>query len=634
MRYLLLILTLSANLCFCQGLAPTANDSLYRAIEIYPDSVELRQSLIHSLLFRSPEEALESIKEGIIVAKKADNLEALADIHSKLGIWHDVHGGSSDSVFHYFNLARTEFLKIGNRVGFADASNNLGFAYSRRSLYKQALPLYQKALEIYDSLKLLDKSASANMNIGIIYQSNNEIDKALAKYKEALEHYGSGQINRLNYKPLSNIATIYNRQEKYDSAIEIYSKLIVFADSTQDFRGLAIFHNNLATSFMEKGYFEKALATSESSLEYKRTLKDTVGMVASLNTTATIYQKTGDHRNAVLLANQGLELNRKVRIPGDQLELLKILAESNLEIGQHQKSAKYFRQYVVLKDSLDREQKQKEISEIMEKYETAQREKEISELELKNQQTELENQTSANQRNLLLLISIVLVVISILLFILFRTRTKSNAIISKSLSEKETLLKEIHHRVKNNLQVVSSLLSMQSRFIKDKEALGAVNEGQARVESMALIHQKLYQETNLSGVKAKEYIEDLAETLRQSYATDTEIEFDFEVDDLTIDVDTIIPIGLILNELICNSLKHAFPEESEGKISILLKKLEDELKLQVSDNGVGDSSSPNSKNSFGKILIDSLAAKLKATLTIDSTVGTSTILNIKKYKLV
>jgi two-component sensor histidine kinase len=149
---------------------------------------------------------------------------------------------------------------------------------------------------------------------------------------------------------------------------------------------------------------------------------------------------------------------------------------------------------------------------------------------------------------------------------------------------------------------------------------------------MALIHQKLYQENHLAGVKSKEYIEDLAETLRNTYALHTDIEFQYDVDDLIIDVDTIIPLGLILNELICNSLKHAFPEQKRGIIRIELKEKDQKLILKVCDNGVG--MIPSEGTSFGIVLIESLAQKLKATIETHTNNGTCTQVTISHYKLV
>ena len=152
------------------------------------------------------------------------------------------------------------------------------------------------------------------------------------------------------------------------------------------------------------------------------------------------------------------------------------------------------------------------------------------------------------------------------------TDRKRSEKIKASLEEKEILLREIHHRVKNNLQIISSLLRLQSRHIKDKKYTEMIKESQNRIKSMALVHEKLYQSENLANIKFNEYIKVLAHELVQSYGANTDrIAVELDVDEIFLDIDTAIPCGLIINELVSNALKHAFPNEREGEIKITLR---------------------------------------------------------------
>src|SRR5690625_930343 len=152
---------------------------------------------------------------------------------------------------------------------------------------------------------------------------------------------------------------------------------------------------------------------------------------------------------------------------------------------------------------------------------------------------------------------------------------QKNEQISKTLRKKDILLKEIHHRVKNNLQVISSLLSLQSRQLESPQAREAMQSSRNRIKSMALIHQKLYQDEDLIGVEIAEYIDKLMLSLVKSYQTSTEnIEIKTDIDSMKLEVDTIIPIGLIINELISNSFKYAFDAQKGGKLQVTLKKQE------------------------------------------------------------
>jgi PAS domain S-box-containing protein len=161
--------------------------------------------------------------------------------------------------------------------------------------------------------------------------------------------------------------------------------------------------------------------------------------------------------------------------------------------------------------------------------------------------------------------------------------------IKASLGEKEVLLREIHHRVKNNMQVIISLLRLQSDKIGDKRYVDMLKESQSRIKSMALIHEKLYQTKDFANIDFHEYIKDLANSLFVSNAVNPDkIALNLEIKDISLGLDYAIPCGLIINELVLNSLKHAFPNEREGEIRIaLLRTGEDEVELTVSDNGIG-----------------------------------------------
>ena len=167
------------------------------------------------------------------------------------------------------------------------------------------------------------------------------------------------------------------------------------------------------------------------------------------------------------------------------------------------------------------------------------------------------------------------------------TDRKRSEKIKASLKEKEILLQEIHHRVKNNLQIVSSLLNLQSQYIKDKKYAEMLRESQNRIKSMALIHERLYQSENLAKINLNEYIKTLVHTLIRSYKVSTErIRLQIDVEDVSFGIDAAIPCGLIINELVSNSLKHAFPDR-KGEIAVTLHSVDGTIELTVSDNGVG-----------------------------------------------
>jgi sensor domain CHASE-containing protein len=166
------------------------------------------------------------------------------------------------------------------------------------------------------------------------------------------------------------------------------------------------------------------------------------------------------------------------------------------------------------------------------------------------------------------------------------TIEQSHKKLQGSVEEKEVLLKEIHHRVKNNMQIISSLLSLQSTYIRDSAAREIFKESQNRVKSMALIHEKLYHSKSLANVDIDEYVRDLTADLVRSYGAGGKVTLKIDVGDISLGVDTAIPCGLIINELVSNSLKHAFPH-GEGEVHVRVRSVGNRIELTVADNGVG-----------------------------------------------
>jgi PAS domain S-box-containing protein len=197
-----------------------------------------------------------------------------------------------------------------------------------------------------------------------------------------------------------------------------------------------------------------------------------------------------------------------------------------------------------------------------------------------------------------------------------------------SLKEKEVLLKEIHHRVKNNLQVISSLLNLQIGSLKDARDIEVFKESQNRVKSMALIHERLYQSGNLARIDFKEYLSSLVGHLSRSYPIG-EVSFEEDVDELMLEIDTAIPCGLIVNELVSNALKHAFVGRSGGKVQVTLHALENQhCRLTVNDNGVGfpPGIEYRDASTLGLQLVNVLTGQLNGSLDITVANGTTFVI--------
>lgn len=208
-------------------------------------------------------------------------------------------------------------------------------------------------------------------------------------------------------------------------------------------------------------------------------------------------------------------------------------------------------------------------------------------------------------------------------------RKKLEAELKNSLKEKDLMMKEIHHRVKNNLMVIQSLLNLQSRYIKDTDARDIFKDSQNRAKSMAMIHESLYKSSDLKRIEFSEYINTLAKNLFYSYAADPErVKMSVNVDKVMLDINTAIPLGLILTELISNCLKYAFPDDESGEIKVDFHSYTEvdtnKFRLTVSDNGVGlpPDFDPKKSDSLGIMLIYSLSEQIGALIKLDTSNGT------------
>ena len=220
---------------------------------------------------------------------------------------------------------------------------------------------------------------------------------------------------------------------------------------------------------------------------------------------------------------------------------------------------------------------------------------------------------------------------------LYKERKQAENEIKASLKEKNLLLKEIHHRVKNNLQVISSLLGLQAKHIKDKQALKMFEASKNRVRSMGLIHEELYRSKDFTNIDFASYIKNLTDQLVKTYIIDSgKIELDVKVEDVSLGIDQAIPIGLVINELVSNALKYAFPPsfKGKGKIELTLCSMEaGEIELIVKDNGVGIPKEPDIRKteSLGMQLVYIMAEdQLDGKVTLDRRRGTKFTIRFKQ----
>ncbi|MFO7800522.1 histidine kinase dimerization/phosphoacceptor domain -containing protein [Rhodohalobacter sp.] len=220
-------------------------------------------------------------------------------------------------------------------------------------------------------------------------------------------------------------------------------------------------------------------------------------------------------------------------------------------------------------------------------------------------------------------LGLAVILLGIYLFMRYRVETKTKDI-QLSLDQKEVLLKEIHHRVKNSLSIVSGLLQMQSISTENEEANRILQTSQTRIQSIALIHDKLYKTDSLSDIKLDVYLKDLIESVHNTFTElNNRVSLQFEMDSIEIDSKSVIYCGLLVNELVVNSFKHAFKHRNDGELAVKLKKDGKNIILTVSDNGPGlpEKFNPENQDGLGSMLINTFAAHLEAEMTVSEPQG-------------
>lgn len=307
-------------------------------------------------------------------------------------------------------------------------------------------------------------------------------------------------------------------------------------------------------------------------------------------------------------------------------------------LGDNMSVMSHYKKYIQLLDSNFRVTKIRQVEELQVIYETQEKDNQISAL---NRQSQLEKDNAKQAtlvKNLAFAGIIAVIIIAGLLYRQNRLKQRSNKVITgqneqlqyllndkeRLLADKEWLLKEIHHRVKNNLQIIMSLLDSQSIYIEDNAALTAINDSQRRVQAISLIHQKLYQSENTSSIDMPRYIDELVSYLKDSFDTGSHIVVEQDIEPVKLDVAKAIPLGLIINEGIVNAIKYAYPRKQTGIVRISLEyDGPDHLLLDISDNGIGLPSDVeiSKQDSLGFSLMQGLTRQLDGTISIESNNG-------------
>ncbi|WP_158286453.1 histidine kinase dimerization/phosphoacceptor domain -containing protein [Chitinophaga sp. S165] len=574
--------------------------------------------------------------------KQANTLYILGDYYSFLPDYNEAVNLLLQSVVLFKEVGHKELQGVYNLLGAI--YNQLG---DTDNALKYGLLAVRTAEEVKDSTTQL---ITIYNRLGMIYNGMDVIDKAMDSYQKALS-LAIRMKDTASMQILSrNICRAYQKMNRPAEALKIIKKEERdYPPQKQELRVLML--ESIVITYCMLKEFGLALPYVQQLEEYRRKMAPDDSYLEYVNTALiTYYLAVHQNKTVYEYASDMLDAAKKTNLLAMQGKAYSFLYRADSAMGNYKEALEHFRLFKVVNDSLFNIAKFQKISRLQLQFETEQKDQA---LKLKEQNIQLLTREAQLQKadlhrarftkNVIIASACMLVALLLLGFNRYKLKMESNRRLeqqqevinyknrsleqllhaqNKLLDEKEWLLKEIHHRVKNNLQIVMSLLNTQAAFLDDKDALNAIKESRYRMQAISLIHQKLYQSENTALIDMPVYICDLVEYLKDGVSATNMIKFDLDIAPLKLDVSQSVPIGLILNEAITNAIKYAFT--GKGTITISLHPVgSGRLGLIIADNGKGFPAGkiPTQHGSMGMMLMNTLAEQLDGTVDIQSQNG-------------
>jgi len=506
---------------------------------------------------------------------------------------------------------------------YANAVNNFGIIQSEIGDLPKALEYYFISLAIREYVNDDLGSSETYNNIGAIYGKLDDDKKSLENYEKAIVIAEKVNDNQLMAVVLSNIGILYKKTRETEKALQCYEKSLVIKKELNDTTGYGLTLGLIGEIYEGKGKLNEAFRFYNKSLVISKKEKDSKGMAISLNRIAKIYFKQNLVDKAKEKTLEALSFAKE----SDSDKLIMISALSLSSIYEREKSwdkaFEFQKLHIKMRDRVKSIEVQRKITEEQTKYDLSSQQQKIDFLSFKNKTQE----TRLRENKIyIILISIAFVFVSVLVLGYRKSNKKKqliNELLERENDTKKTMLQEIHHRIKNNLQVVNSLLRMQASKTNDVDIKNAFKETQSRVLSIAKLHEKMYNSGDFKNINAKEHISLLVKDIIENYTVGTKVSLKLDLEELLFDSKIMMPLSLIINEIMTNSLKYAFNNEEDATITVRLKQLSaTKNELYIADNGIGYDIEKEKKG-LGTKLIQSLTKQISGTILQNTKNGTS-----------
>lgn len=625
MKIVCLLFLLSARFCYGQK---SPYDSLERCLasaKADTQKLEVLKELVDVAFQIDMQKALDYAGQGVILAVKTGNKNWQPKFYEMGG---RVHANllHLDSASLFFNKAMKGYLAVHNIKGQATTNFKIAWVYKKRGQFDKALEKDLAALKLMETLEDQPGICDALTRVSDDLIKQNRLSEAWDYAHQSIDIAEKNNLSSQFYDVNFNAGNVAMAANNFQESLNFYAKALKIAkDQNMGIFNEADVINSRGNAFKRLGRYNEALQDYKQTLDIGKRANYPMAVSASIANLGEVNMLMGNYKKALEYQLETVRLQEKDSDRTNLIENYNLVSEIYQHLGDYKSSLDYKQKAYSLRDSIVSVKSDEVMSELLTQYETQKKEGTIS-----SQQKEISQQRK--DQWLIAGVGLLLFVLLIFSFISYRNRSGSNRLLAAKNAENELLLKEIHHRVKNNLEVVSSLLALQSAQIDDPKTKEAMQEGQNRVRSIGIIHQKLYQGKNPGSIEMKDYFLNLSESILDSFGAEERVKIELAMEKLDVDIDTAVPLGLIVNELLTNTLKYAFPEGQNGNVRIKLEKQTGGiLHLEVSDNGIGKSGSVHGTG-FGGQLISLLTIQLSGKMREEIKNGTSVFFDFKLDK--
>lgn len=534
-------------------------------------------------------------------------------------------------------------LRIGDTKSLIESSNHLANIQKELGFIHLALKTIEENIERANTRGDQSLIGETRLNSGHIRLKLEDFNEAKSEYDKALASYTAvGDSSGMAYA-YEGIGRVYSAKKQDNQALKYYEK----AESSwprDDHRGKARLWTDMGISYTTLGKYDDAQKFLNRSLLYYQKQGEFAGQVRVDYNRGMLFMKMNENFDAEAAFINCVDIGKRRRRPEDMMLGYQGLYDLNKGQGKYQQALIYHEKLVELE-----RQQSKDGGQIIEGLEKFYQEEANLASQERQENFYAQKFRTKNQQNIILWIAIFIIGIllagSIFFFLKIRKKNRilqqqkrdiesKNDEIDVSLREKDLLLKEVHHRVKNNLQIISSLLNLQRHKVRDEATLEVLGESINRIQSISLIHQKFYQSSNLAKVDFKNYLTDLVESQKRLYGNpDKPVRTSVIGKTQYLGLDTAVPLGLIIAELITNSFKHAFELEPHPELTVRIE-TDDYLTLTVRDNGKGlpPGFSIKNSNSLGMEIVEALSEQLYGSVSYRNDDGAVFVVKVKELQ--